>query len=164
MRKMDKLVEINEEQYRVRKMDVFSASFLMKFLLEKFIPILNHINGILELMGSENDGGAGGTDEGRTEQMLEVASRVIPSILASVTDEDLKQLMTKCLNYADKSLPAGYQPVMLGDRFGVEGLEYDFATCVVLCFHTIALNCEGFFGEGGFQIGQLLKNMKPQDR
>ena len=53
---------------------------------------------------------------------------------------------------------------MIGERFGVEGLEFDLATCLVLCFQTVAFNCEGFFGEGGFQIGKLINDMKSPKR
>lgn len=158
MREMEKHITLNNEPYRVRKMDAFSGSYLLKFLLEKCLPMVQAAQGLFGDQAADKDHAdkdhAAGDDGAK-------ALPLISQALSSVSEDDLRTIMSKCLSYADKSLPAGWQPVMSKGSFGVADLEYDLPTCLLLCYHVIAYNCEGFFGDGGSLISQMIGNTKP---
>lgn len=85
---------------------------------------------------------------------------LLPKLLDAISEEDLHHIIVKCLNYCDKSLPAGWQKVMTGESYGIKDIEYDLTTCLLLCYHCIVFNCGGFFGEGGSLFSLLGQSMK----
>ena len=155
-------VTVADNVYRIRKMDAFASASLLKFMTSKGIPLLAAAQGVFDPSMLENKEGADGPSEG---ELTALAAQMIPPVLDAVSDEELKSLMIRCLNYCDKKLPAGYQPVMDGETFGIAEAEGDVFLCLVLCFHAIAYNMKGFFDGSGLNLKQLmsgaLSRLKP---
>ena len=115
-----------EASFRLRLMDAFTGAWLLKLLLEKLLPFL-----------SSSD----------SETIEKELAEHLPALLSSLSEQDLRELMTRCLNHVDRMLPAGPQPVMLRSSFGIPELEQDTVTCLSLCLEEIFFNLEGFFPE-----------------
>lgn len=115
-----------EASFRLRLMDAFTGAWLLKILLEKLLPFLSS------------------SDPKTIEKEL---AEHLPALLSSLSEQDLRELMTRCLNHVDRMLPAGPQPVMLRSSFGIPELEQDTVTCLSLCLEEIFFNLEGFFPE-----------------
>lgn len=150
-RELEKIVELNGEKYRVRKMDVISGTYLLKFLMQKLMPIFSQMD---ELFGEKKPAKKRGAKDAQDTGEAAFLS-MIPKLLDEITEEDLHRLIVKCLNYADKSLPAGWQPVMVREEYGIQGIEYEMDTCLMLCYHCIAFNCGGFFAVGSSIFGKM---------
>ena len=73
----------------------------------------------------------------------------LSDLLLSLPSDDLRSLMTSCLNHAEVLLPAGYQPVMQGSSWSWPELEHDAASCLKLVIEEIAWTLSGFFAGGG---------------
>lgn len=157
-RETERIVKVNDEVYKIRKFPVMTGAYFIKFLIEKLLPA---IGAIQQLMGDPADKKTGKKAKKvdlssiLSTDMSKMTDIVLP-ILTAIKEEDLKDILTDCLNYCDKQLPAGYAPVVNRDgSFGVAELEYDLVTCLKLCFEVLKLNLEGFFGEGSFLSGKL---------
>ena len=72
-------------------------------------------------------------------------------LIASLSEEELRSVMTAVLNHTAVLLPAGPQPVMTGPEWGYPELEHDTPACMKLLMEGIAWNLSGFFGEGGLR-------------
>ena len=75
-----------------------------------------------------------------------------PSVLdliTSLSGEELRSVMTSCLNHVSVLLPAGPNPVMSGSEWGYPELKHDTVSCMKLVLEEIAWALEGFFGDGG---------------
>ena len=70
-------------------------------------------------------------------------------LIASLSEEELRSVMTSVLNHVSVLLPAGPQPVMTGSEWGYPELEHDTPSCMKLLLEGIAWSLSGFFGEGG---------------
>ena len=70
-------------------------------------------------------------------------------LVASLSDEELRSVMTSCLNHTEVLLPAGYQPVMQGSAWSWPELEHDPLSCLRLTVEGISWSLSGFFGGGG---------------
>lgn len=139
-------------KFRIKKMNALDGSALIKFLTAKCIPFLQEaINKVNAEEGKQKTK----KTESQTDALQIVT--MIPELLSTITDDDLKNLMVMCLKTVEASFPAGWQPVIdAHDNFGVDDLEYDTVACILLCYHVIAYNCSGFFGESG--LSSLLGN------
>ena len=73
----------------------------------------------------------------------------LTDLLLSLPSDDLRSLMTACLNHAEVLLPAGYQPVMQGPSWSWPELEHDAASCLKLTVEEVLWTLEGFFGGSG---------------
>ena len=73
----------------------------------------------------------------------------LTDLLLSLPPDDLRSLMTSCLNHAEVLLPAGYQPVMQGSSWSWPELEHDASSCLKLVIEEIAWTLSGFFLDGG---------------
>ena len=67
----------------------------------------------------------------------------------SLSPDDLRSLMTSCLNHAEVLLPAGYIPVMTGEDWSWPEAEHDTVTCLKLTMEVALWTLQGFFAEGG---------------
>lgn len=70
-------------------------------------------------------------------------------LVSSLSEEELRSVMTAVLNHVSVLLPAGPQPVMTGSGWGYPELEHDTPSCMKLLLEGIAWSLSGFFGEGG---------------
>ena len=72
-------------------------------------------------------------------------------LIASLSEEELRSVMTAVLNHTAVLLPAGPQPVMTGPEWGYPELQHDTVSCMKLLMEGIAWSLSGFFGEGGLR-------------
>ncbi len=147
MREKEKIIPLNDGSYRLRKFPAIDGAYFVKLIMEKLIPAVRVI--ITAFPGlSKTLTGKGAAEADKELTVDEMVATVIP-ILSSISKQDLTQIMTDCLNRCDKMLPAGPQPVMQGNEFGVPDLEDDIVTCLILCYRVVEFNVAGFFGGGG---------------
>ena len=76
-------------------------------------------------------------------------SPTILDLITSLSTDELRSVMTSCLNHILVLLPAGPNPVMTGSEWGYPELKHDTVSCMKLVLEEIAWALEGFFGEGG---------------
>ena len=69
-------------------------------------------------------------------------------LIASLSEDELRSVMTLLFNHISVLLPAGPHPVMTGSEWGYPELEYDTPTCMKLLLEGIAWSLSGFFGGG----------------
>ena len=77
------------------------------------------------------------------------ASPSVLDLITSLSADELRSVMTSCLNHVSVLLPAGPNPVMSGSEWGYPELKHDTVSCMKLVLEEIAWALEGFFGEGG---------------
>ena len=66
----------------------------------------------------------------------------------SLSETDLRSLMTTCLQHCEVLLPAGWMPVMTRGEWTYPELEHDTAVCLKLTIEEVLWTLEGFFGGG----------------
>ena len=76
------------------------------------------------------------------------ASPTMLDLIASLSEEELRSVMTSVFNHISVLLPAGPHPVMTGSEWGYPELEHDTPTCMKLLLEGIAWSLSGFFGGG----------------
>ena len=76
------------------------------------------------------------------------ASPTMLDLIASLSEEELRSVMTSVFNHVAVLLPAGPHPVMTGSEWGYPELEHDTPTCMKLLLEGIAWSLSGFFGGG----------------
>ena len=69
-------------------------------------------------------------------------------LIASLSEEELRSVMTSVFNHIAVLLPAGPHPVMTGPEWGYPELEHDTPSCMKLLLEGIAWSLSGFFGGG----------------
>ena len=87
-----------------------------------------------------------------------------PSVLdliTSLSSDELRSVMTSCLNHTEVLLPAGPHPVMTGSEWGYPELKHDTVSCMKLVLEEIAWALEGFFAEGGPNASPAEANTSP---
>lgn len=147
------VIDGEEMTFQIRKMDALHGSYLMKFVAEKFLPMFTDVKSIVAENKPDSEKDIDKAAEIGTEEFL----NLIPKVMASISEEDLIKFETRCLNTVDILKPAGWQPVMTGDRFGVEEIENDVLTVLLLCYEVVEFNLGSFFGEkslGSFLTGR----------
>jgi hypothetical protein len=77
-----------------------------------------------------------------------VSSPTLLDLISSLSEEELRSVMTAVLNHTSVLLPAGPHPVMTGSEWGYPELEYDTPSCMKLLLEGIAWSLNGFFGAG----------------
>ena len=75
-------------------------------------------------------------------------SPTILDLITSLSEEELRSVMTAVLNHTEVLLPAGPNPVMTGAEWGYPEIEHDTPSCMKLLLEGIAWSLSGFFGEG----------------
>ena len=73
----------------------------------------------------------------------------LTALFAALSPDNLRFLMTSCLNHVEVLLPAGCQPVMQGNAWSWPELEHDAASCLKLNLEEALWTLTGFFGGGG---------------
>ena len=69
-------------------------------------------------------------------------------LLASLSETELRQTMTACLNHTEVLLPAGPHPVMTGPEWGYPELKHETLACVKLTVEGISWSLSDFFSDG----------------
>ena len=82
-------------------------------------------------------------------------------LISSLSEEELRSVMTSVLNHVSVLLPAGPHPVMTGKEWGYPELEYDTPSCMKLLLEGIAWSLSGFFGGGQPGSGSGLAPTSP---
>ena len=77
-----------------------------------------------------------------------VSSPTLLDLVSSLSENELRSVMTAVLNHTAVLLPAGPHPVMTGSEWGYPELEHDTPSCMKLLLEGIAWSLSGFFGEG----------------
>ena len=77
------------------------------------------------------------------------ARPTVMDLVASFSADELKSVMTSCLNHVFVMLPAGPNPVMTEDEWSWPELQYDAQSCLELMLEEISWALEGFFVAGG---------------
>ena len=132
-------VDGKEMSFQIRKMDALHGTYLVKFATEKLLPLFAQLQGVFTPVDDKQDEKA--VIENRTKQVLEI----IPKALEKLTEDEVINLQRKCLRMVDVLLPAGWQPVMIGDNFGVQELEHDIMLALTLTYDVIEFNLGSFF-------------------
>jgi len=142
--------EIDGEEliFQVHKMDALHGSFLLKFVAEKLLPLIDSFQTIFVDIDGEDE-------EEVAKKRTDAIMRVIPKALQSISKEELFDFERQCLNSVDIMMPAGWIEVMDGDHFSVEEVKYDPFLALILCFDVVTFNFSGFFGGKG--LSSLLK-------
>ena len=131
MRKISKDITLsidgNPQGFRLTKPDAFSGVEILRLLLRL---------------------------QNRTEchpERSEAESKdsTILDLITSLSSDELRSVMTSCLNHVSVLLPAGPNPVMTGSEWGYPELKHDTVSCMKLVLEEIAWALEGFFGDGG---------------
>ena len=79
----------------------------------------------------------------------EQGERRLDAVFTSLTEEELRTVMTTALSHTEVLLPAGYQPVMSGGDWGWEPLERDAPACLRLTVESVVWSLSGFFEGAG---------------
>ena len=82
-------------------------------------------------------------------------------LIASLSEDELRSVMTSVLNHVSVLLPAGPHPVMTGSEWGYPELEHDTPTCMKLLLEAIAWSLSGFFGGGQSRPESVLADTAP---
>ena len=69
-------------------------------------------------------------------------------LIASLSENELRSVMTAVLNHAEVLLPAGPHPIMTGPEWGYPELEHDTPACMRLLLEGLSWSLSGFFGGG----------------
>ena len=150
MRQITKDIEItidgNAVGFRLTKLDAFSGVALLRLLMRLGEPPRavsggNSVGGEVNRSKRAPQCGAAPTEVAeRNPTMLD--------LISSLSEEELRSVMTSVLNHVSVLLPAGPHPVMTGKEWGYPELEYDTPSCMKLVLEGIAWSLQGFFGAG----------------
>ena len=139
--------------FRLKKLDAFSGVSLLRMLirLEGEPPATasgrNFAGGEVNRSKRAPQCGVAPTEvaaDGKRSQ-----GSTLLDLITSLSEEELRSVMTSCLNHTEVMLPAGPQPVMTGHEWGWPELEHDTISCLKLTVESISWSLSGFFGEGG---------------
>ena len=110
-------VDGSPTEFRLTKLDAFSGACLLQ-TLRRHQP--------------ENE-----------ERLDSLLNRIFDSLPAN----ELRSLMIMCLNAVEVRLPAGWQPVLIGEDWGWPDLQYNARACMALTFQEMIWTLHDFFEE-----------------
>ena len=155
MRETTKQIKITtgdeERTFQLRKMNALDGTGLIKFCAEKLIPVYSKLQ---DIFTNETGDDEEAVAKARTEQVL----MMIPEALSKISTEEMVAFEKECLRTVDVLYPAGWQPVMVGNSFGDEELEYDTGAVLRLVYEVLVFNLGSFFGGGLLNSLPNLKN------
>ena len=88
-------------------------------------------------------------DQASCHPELQAKDLSVLDLITSLSGDELRSVMTSCLNHTEVLLPAGPHPVMTGSEWGYPELKHDTVSCMKLVLEEITWALEGFFGGGG---------------
>ena len=138
MRTITKDIQINIDGspvgFRLTKLDAFSGVMLLRLLMR------------LEDR-EQGDGPSRSTDVELKDRPRRSAPTLL-DLISSLSEDELRSVMTAVLNHTEVLLPAGPNPVMTGPEWGYPELEHDTPSCMKLLLEGIAWSLSGFVGGG----------------
>ena len=140
-----KIVDIDGEQYSIQKFTAIAGLQIAKMIISKLTPLLPYLDG--------------------SEEVPPEAIAQLMTAIGQMTDEDVENLVKKCLKCCYKQFPAGLQPVIdKTGNWGVEGVEYDIVKTCRLCIEAIKWGTSDFFGEkGSTLIAEVVPSLSQQN-
>ena len=136
-----KTVVIDDETYVIRKFDARTGLKIARLLLAKATPLMPLL------------------DETDTKKAAAKAKKmasddkiyeVIGKMMSELSDEDVDNLVDKCLRVVSKQMPAGLQPIIdATGHYGVEGIEYDLKLTLRLAYEAVVWGASDFFDGKG---------------
>ena len=143
MRKISKDITLsidgNPQAFRLTKPDAFSGMEILRLLLR----LQNRQDCFPERSAAESK------------------NPTILDLITSLSADELRSVMTSCLNHVSVLLPAGPNPVMTGSEWGYPELKHDTVSCMKLVLEEIAWALEGFFGVGGSKAEPASQTTSP---
>ena len=138
-REISKDVEIGGRKFRISKFDALTGSYIAYKVMTQMLPMLSG------LQGSPDDPGK--------------VSAVISGLMqgkASMSKADFIDLQRDCLSVCSEVKMVGSQeaPVRIlleNGSWGVEGLENDVSTVLMLTVHALFFNLQSFFDVGALE-------------
>jgi len=144
MRRINRDIEITvdgtRQGFRLFKPDAFSGVMLLRLLMRL------EDGRIGERIGG--DGSPTVRESGVRENRPQRSAPTLLDLIASLSEAELRAVMTAVLNHVSVLLPAGPHPVMTGSEWGYPELEHDTPSCMKLLLEEIAWSLQGFFGGG----------------
>lgn len=136
-----KTVTIDDDTYVIRKFDARTGLKIARLLLAKATPILPLLD-----ESDTKKAAAKAKKMASDDKVYELIGRVMEEL----TDEDVDNIVDKCLRVVSKQLPAGLQPVIdATGHYGVEGIEYDLKLTLRLAYEAIVWGASDFFDGKG---------------
>ena len=154
MRQIHKDIQItidgSPQGFRLKKPDAFSGVEILRLLLR------------LQDLWERNVGDGPAVPHTCNEQIRPlVPAPTVLDLIISLSSNELRSVMTSCLNHVSVLLPAGPNPVMSGSEWGYPELKHDTVSCMKLVLEEIAWALEGFFGDGGSSVPPAKANTSP---
>jgi hypothetical protein len=130
-------VKVNGRNFRVKKFDALTGSYIAYRLMAEALPM-----GVGKAVG--------------------IPESASPKAMSK---QDFIEIQKDCLRVCFEILPAGETCVMgENGQFAASGLEEDASTVLALTVHSIMHNVSGFFGEGLLDsIAKGMSSISQQD-
>ena len=133
-------ITIDDNDYAIKKFDAKTGMKLARLVIAKAQPLIPYLE-------SEDDEKS---DNGRS-------LGAVMGILSEMKDEDIDNLVDKCLRACYAVLPAGLQPIIdETGHYGVEDVEYDMILTLRLCYEAIKWGAADFF-DGNSSLSNLFR-------
>ena len=140
-------IDGNLQGFRLTKPDAFSGVEILRLILR-----LQDRWGEAESRDGSNVGDGSLVPRScncENRPLVPPASPTVLDLITSLSSDELRSVMTSCLNHIEVLLPAGPHPVMTGSEWGYPELKHDTVSCMKLVLEEITWALEGFFGDGG---------------
>ena len=164
MRSISKDIQItingSPRSFRLTKPDAFSGVEILRLLLR----LQDQWDGVKRNNGTVSSVPcSAGTDVTvpAVPPAIAQTSPTIMDLITSLSSDELRSVMTSCLNHVSVLLPAGPNPIMTGSEWGYPELKHDTVSCMKLVLEEIAWALEGFFGDGGSTASPASQTTSP---
>ena len=91
LREMTQAVEIDGAKYQVRKMDVISATYLLKFLTQKLLPVFTEAQKLF--LPEEAPASAKKSRKKQNDNGADAFVALLPKLLDAISEEDLHHII-----------------------------------------------------------------------
>lgn len=123
-------VTLNDTEFRIKKYDAYTGSFIAFTLLQKALPVM-------------------------FEQQA-VSAGQLPSNRTLMSKDEFKSFLVECLRVAEIKKNAGYLPIVNDYGYLDTSIENDTASVLMLAVHALKFNFESFFSEGASLLQGIL--------
>ena len=141
----------DEMSFQLRKMDALSGTFMMKFCIEKLVPLWKIAESTFA--GQKEDQEERDDEEVAAERTAQFMD-MLPKLLEKISMDELISFETMCLQNIFVLKPAGWQQVMVGKNIVIEEIKTDSLMVLLLCFDYVLFEFADFFGGSG--LGSIL--------